>query len=157
MAFCSKCGEDMKDAKFCATCGAPAGAQPEKGEPVAPTSDAAWDVQNNKVMGILAYIIFFIPLLTGDHKKSEFVKYHTNQGTVLFLASLILMVGWSIVTAVLGSIFAVTFLWGLLAILGIISGLLWLFPTVFAILGIINVCNGRMQPLPIIGKWTVIK
>ena len=56
MAFCSKCGNDMKDSKFCATCGAPAGAEPAKGEPVAPTADSAWnakDAQDNKAMAIL--------------------------------------------------------------------------------------------------------
>ena len=39
----------------------------------------------NTTMAIIAYIIFFVPLLTGDAKKDSFVKYHVKQGLVLFL------------------------------------------------------------------------
>jgi len=46
------------------------------------------DVEQNKGMAIIAYILFFIPILTGDHKKSRFVMYHTNQGLVLFYSAL---------------------------------------------------------------------
>ncbi|MCL2740285.1 MAG: hypothetical protein FWE47_03750 [Oscillospiraceae bacterium] len=151
MAFCAKCGAETEE-KFCAACGAPA-TEPATKEEVAPppTDGVGKDAQDNKVMGILSYLIFFIPLLTGDHKKSEFVKFHCNQGTVLFIASLILMVGWNILAAVL----TVTIV--LIPIVILVSGLIWLVPTIFAILGIINVCKGKMEKLPIVGNYTVIK
>ncbi len=41
------------------------------------------DVEKNKAMAILAYIIFFIPLLAA--KESKFAMYHANQGLNLFL------------------------------------------------------------------------
>ena len=155
MAFCAKCGSEMQD-KFCPTCGSPSDKAGEQNPvPSAPPNEK--DAQDNKVMAILSYIIFFIPLLTGDYKKSAFVKFHTNQGTVLFISSVILGVGWGIVTAILTGIFAVTFLWGLIAILAVISNLIWLLPTVLCILGIINAVNRKTVPLPIIGKWTIIK
>ena len=41
-------------------------------------------------MAIIAYILFFVPLLTGDRKKSPFVKFHTNQGYEKILILLLL-------------------------------------------------------------------
>ena len=96
------------------------------------------DVEKNKVMAILAYIIFFIPLLAA--KDSRFAMYHANQGLVLFLASLAL--GFANVVPILGQI-----VWavGSLAVL------------VFAIMGIINAANGQMKPLPLIGGISILK
>ena len=106
-------------------------------------STTARDAEQNKGMAIIAYLLFFVPLLTGDHKKSRFVMYHTNQGLVLFLFS----VGGSIVSSIL-MIVLIGFL--LILLVGIAS-------LVFFIIGIINVLNGRMKPLPLIGKFTIIK
>ena len=41
--------------------------------------------KKNTTMAVIAYIIFFVPLLTGDAQKDAFVKYHVKQGLVLFL------------------------------------------------------------------------
>ncbi len=42
--------------------------------PGAATQADIQDAQENKTMAILAYILFFIPLLTGAHKTSAFAK-----------------------------------------------------------------------------------
>jgi len=136
MAICGNCGANVEDGvKFCPTCGA------ELSDP--PPETNANDAEQNKMMAILAYIIFFIPLLTGDHKKSPFVKYHTNQGTVLFLFSL----GASIVSSVLTVVVIGCFL----------MPLFFLGSLVLCIMGIMNAANGKMKPLPLIGKFTIIK
>ena len=162
MAFCSKCGTEIQDgAKFCPSCGQPAvTAEQAQAPPVVTVKPGQSDAEVNKGMAIIAYILFFIPLLTGDYKKSPFVKYHTNQGTLLFF----LMVAYGIVQRILVAIFAAIFLstytLGALGVFGFITtilGLLWLVPLALLILGIINVANGQMKPLPIIGKYTVIK
>ena len=157
MAFCPNCGANVQD-RFCPNCGADTGVQQQAYQayqpPVVPTPDydEARDAQENKTMAILAYIIFFIPLITGDHKKSPFVKFHTNQGTVLWLA----MLAWGIVSAILNAIFyAIS--WQLWSIMSLIFGLLWLVPGIFAILGIISAVQGNMKPLPLIGKIVIIK
>ena len=143
MAFCGKCGTQVNDGvKFCPSCGAsmikkPAAA--EAGEIQADPNDA----EANKGMAIIAYILFFVPLLTGDCQKSPFVKYHTNQGLILFLCS----VGGSIVSSIFMFIIIGAFL---LFVVGIASAALF-------IIGVINVVNGRMKPLPIIGKFTLLK
>lgn len=81
MAFCGKCGKQVQDgATLCPAC-----------EKLGQTN-LANDVEINKPMAILAYILFFIPLLTGDYKKSPFVKFHTNQGTVLIIATAVVSI-----------------------------------------------------------------
>jgi len=108
-------------------------------------------------MAILAYIIFFIPLIAGTHKTSPYVKFHTNQGTVLFIACVAFSIAYSILYAILSAILLGAFAWGLWAIISTIFGLLWLLPLVMVILGIINAATGKVKPLPIIGKFTIIK
>ena len=98
------------------------------------------DVEKNKMMGILAYIIFFIPLLAA--KESKFAMYHANQGLVLFLLG--------VVVSIVGSI--IPFL-GWFIILPIGS----LLVIVLAIIGIINASKGEMKPLPVVGKISIIK
>ena len=107
-------------------------------------------------MGVLCYIIFFIPLLMGTHKTSPFVKFHVNQGTVLFLLNM----AWSIVYFILTAIFTAMLYsgaWRLAGVLITILGLLWLVPTALSILGIVNAATGKWNPLPVIGKITIIK
>jgi len=106
-------------------------------------STTARDAEQNKGMAIIAYFLFFIPLLTGDHKKSRFVMYHTNQALVLFLFS----AGGMIISSFL-MIILIGFL--LMFVVGIAS-------LVFFIIGIMNVLNGKMKPLPLIGKFEIIK
>ncbi len=98
------------------------------------------DVEKNKIMGILAYIIFFIPLLAA--RDSKFAMYHANQGLVLFLAG--------IVVSILGSIIPLLG-WFLILPLGMLA------VTVLAIIGIINAAKGLLKPLPVIGGISIIK
>jgi len=129
--------------------------------PGAPMTDEARDAQENKTMAILAYIIFFIPLLAGTHKTSPFVKFHTNQGTVLAIGSVGLSIVLSILSAILTAIFTATFAWGALGLILGLFGLLWsvvgIGITVLCILGIVNAAQGKMKELPVIGKFTIIK
>ena len=90
----------------------------------------------NTGMAVVAYIVFFIPLLT-DSKNDPFVKYHVKQGLVLFICSFIV---WIIASFI--------------PILGwIISPILNIVILVLAILGIINAVNGVEKPLPLIGQF----
>lgn len=110
----------------------------------APKSKAAETDQNVKTMAALAYIIFFIPMIT--NKDSKFAMYHANQGLVLLLTVIVL----NIVVGFLGGMlffFGGFFLWGLPGLVGL----------VFAILGIMNALNGEMKPLPVVGSITILK
>lgn len=130
--------------------------------PGAPQQADIRDAQDNKTMAWLSYLLFFIPLLTGAHKTSPFVKFHANQGTVLFLASAALSIVFGILSAIITAILTASIAtWGAALTIASIFGFIWLalaiVITVFAIVGIINAVNGRMKPLPVIGRFTIIK
>jgi uncharacterized membrane protein len=98
------------------------------------------DVEKNKVMAVLAYILFLIPLLAA--KESKFAMFHTNQGLVLFLGAI-----------------AVNIVGGIIPILGwfVILPLGNLFIFILAIIGIINAAKGEAKPLPLIGGIKILK
>lgn len=98
------------------------------------------DAERNKGMAILAYIIFFIPLLAA--KDSKFAMYHANQGLVLFLSA--------VAVNVIGGIIPII---GWLLILPIGNLVL----LIFAIMGIINAAKGEEKPLPVIGGFKILK
>ena len=110
-------------------------------EPVTKTDDSSQetttpeDIEKNKGMAILAYILFFIPLLT-EAKDSKFAMFHANQSLVLVIAGFVGMFASGIIP-ILG--------WFLL---GPIISIAWI---VFLIVGIINAANGKMKELPLIG------
>lgn len=167
MSFCSSCGTQFEDGKkFCPNCGVPAPAASPAPAPAAPSeafsgsvSPAAEgpsaDAQNNKLMGVLAYIIFLVPLLAAP-KDSKFARFHTNQGMVLCIAA----VAWNILSFVLTFILAMfdSFITGILSLLiGFLGFAVSIAIGVFAILGIVNALNGKMKPLPLIGKIKILK
>lgn len=147
MSFCSGCGTKLdENARYCPTCGQPAGAPGDPAGAQATAEEA--DIRDNKALAILAYILFLIPLLAAP-KDSKFARYHTNQGLVLFLGALALGVAEGILDVVLG---AMT-LWSapFFGIILALTKVLWLAPLALAIIGIINAANGAMKPLPVIG------
>lgn len=160
--FCQSCGKSLDDnAQFCDGCGAsfnsaengqtpggppPAGNTPPPGDPPPGTQGAAGqevfsqeDIEKNKVMAALAYILFFLPLVACP--ESRFGKYHANQGLIL----LIVGIGGSIIL-------------GIIPIIGwILMPFFYIAITVFAILGLVNGFKGVAKPLPLIGKFRIIK
>ena len=100
------------------------------------------DVEKNKAMAILAYIIFFIPLLAA--KESKFAMYHANQGLNLFLF-------WV-------AYFVLSWILVFIPILGwLLMFLLFVVGVILMIIGIVNSAKGEMKPLPVIGKISIIK
>lgn len=104
-------------------------------ETKAPTSSQK-DIDENKLMAVLGYlgILLLIPLLA--KKDSPYAQFHAKQGLVLLIAGII--VGVVAVIPVLGWIIS------LLGYLGYI--ILW-------IMGIVNAISGKMNELPLIGKF----
>jgi uncharacterized membrane protein/predicted RNA-binding Zn-ribbon protein involved in translation (DUF1610 family) len=176
VAFCGSCGAQVQDGvKFCPSCGKEVAAGAQQAQPQAQpqyqqpqqayqpqTQQApASDAQTNKVMAILSYIIFFIPLITGDHKKSPFVKFHVNQGTLLAIVA----IAYSIISGILSAVIKVPYsVWGVSTgyyhTPGWLSTILWIISLgVFAlcIYGIYNAATGKTKELPVIGKFKIIK
>lgn len=92
--------------------------------------------QENITMAFLAYILFFIPLLT-EAKDDDFVKYHVKQGLGLFICEFV--VAFVSKIPLLG--------WALSPFLAL--GILVLF-----VIGIMNALSGKKEPLPLIGKFS---
>lgn len=159
MAKCNKCGAELAaNEKFCGLCGAAIDFTDKAAqtfEQINNTADTTAeftpeDINQNKAMAILAYIIFLIPLFAA--KESKFARFHTNQGLVLVIFS----VAYAIVEAILSAIFyAIS--WSLGALMGTILGLVFILVTVLAIIGIVNAAQGKAKELPLIGKIQILK
>lgn len=101
--------------------------------------ETSQDIKDNKAVAALAYILFFLPLITA--KDSPFGKFHANQGLVLLIFGIAANIVLTIIP-IIG--------WILLPF----ADLFWL---VLAIIGIINAVNGQTKPLPMIGGINIIK
>lgn len=169
MNFCQNCGTRLEGSKnFCTSCGsavAMSSATPSYNSPQASYAQGQNQNQgqarntildqvqndNTMLMSVLSYIIFFIPLITGAHKTSETVKFHANQGTVLFIAGM----SWFILRFILVAVFSYIPFFGW--IISALLSLVWVGFIALHIVGIINAVNNRLKPLPVIGKFSVIK
>ncbi len=97
------------------------------------------DIEKNKTMAGLSYLLFFLPLVACP--ESKYAKFHANQGLILLITSvagivilsLIPIIGW-----VLAPIFSIAVL-------------------VLGILGLINGFGGKAKRLPVIGKFNILK
>lgn len=109
--------------------GAPAPPPPPPPPPAAPASS------NRSVMLVLSYlgILALIPLLT--EKGDREVQWHAKHGLVLLVAYLVLMVGVTIASFVIGFV-------------GMLQIPLWLGYLVVIILGITNALNGKRFVIP---------
>ena len=159
MNYCVKCGNrhNLGD-RFCTGCGAPISitqaSENDHGTSNINQSENQIDAgtgDNVKLFSIIAYIIFFIPLIAGAHKTSNFVKFHTNQGTLLAItyASYLVL---RYVLKIISSFFSPMGL-----IVGFAFTLIGVGFLVLAIVGIVNAANDKMVPLPVIGNFAIIK
>lgn len=117
------------------------------------------DAEDNKVWGVLAYIFFMIPLIAAP-KNSRFSQFHINQGLVLSIAAIAVNAGLWVLTGLVTGVFLVTFpliIYSVTTVLSAIRSIFMLIIMVLAIYGIINVAKGKMTPLPVIGKFQIIK
>lgn len=108
------------------------------------------DIEANKAMGGLAYILFFIPLIAAPNSK--YARFHANQGLLLVLLGIALGIVISILTTVFAFIS-----YRLLGIIGILSTIIWIGLMVLWIMGLVNGFSGKTKELPIIGKIKIIK
>lgn len=91
---------------------------------------------NNEMWGILAYILFAIPLIFAK-EKTPFIKYHANQSFILLMCFLV----GNFLLNILNFDYSV------------ISTLFRILSIAIFVVGIVNVSQNKMKPLPIIGEW----
>jgi uncharacterized membrane protein len=106
------------------------------------------DIEQNKVMAILAYlgILVLIPLFAA--KESKFARFHTNQGLIICICGIILYFIFRVLLAIS---------WKLAAVLGIFMWIVEVGILILAIIGIINAAKGSAKELPLIGKYRILK
>lgn len=97
------------------------------------------DVEKNKTMAGLSYLLFFLPLIACP--ESGYARFHANQALLL------------LIVAIAGNV-----------ILGIIPMIGWMLMPFFGIgvliLGIIGFVNGfgsKAKRLPLIGRFDILK
>ncbi len=165
MSYCRQCGAELRDGvQFCPACGTPVAndAQQPAQQPAQPfTSYGATmngadgfdprDVQQNKVMAILAYfgVLVLAPVFVA--KDSKFARFHANQGLILLICEAAYGVIYGIVRSILlGISHHLNFVVGIL-------GLVYLVFVVFAVIGIVSAAGGKAKKLPVIGDYQIIQ
>jgi len=117
--------------------------EPKVGPTPEVTKEDGPDVERNRAMAIIGYILpilFFVPLLS--EKKSPFGVFHANQQLVLLISAIaVRFVG--VIVPIIG--------WFLILPLGSLAVL------ALAIIGLIGAAKGETKPLPVIGGISIIK
>lgn len=159
MAFCPKCGAQVEDGvKVCPTCGENLEAKVDVSAKVTELTNTADitdtldpnDIQNNKVMAILAYLSWLVLIPLFAAKDSPFARFHVKQGLLLAICETIVIIAVNILTTIIVTL--VPALWFISTILS----LLYIPFCVLAIIGIINAAQGKAKELPIIGGLKIL-
>lgn len=158
MKYCENCGARVEEsASFCPVCGSKLKVSDfeKKAQTQTKIEDAfnqftnttnttadysAEDIAKNKLISIVCYlgVLFIIPLFVA--KDSPFVRFHTNQGLLLFLFSLLTSVA------------------GLIPYIGwIFAAVISIFNVLLMIVGVLNAVKGEAKELPVIGKFRILK
>ena len=163
MAFCRKCGTEMPvHSHECPACHTQE--KPSFMERLADKAEHGIDVTDrytkeeideNTPMAVLAYIpvLCLIPLFIElSAKKSFYLRFHLNQGLVLFLTEL--MMGLLVEAAgfFLGKIW-----YPLEAVMHILTALLGVGFLVLTVIGVMTALHKKARELPLFGSLTIIK
>ncbi|HHS49933.1 MAG TPA: hypothetical protein ENN07_02340 [candidate division Zixibacteria bacterium] len=95
------------------------------------------EVEDGKTMGILAYILFLIPLLA--QRENRFAMFHTEQAIVLCIIAIAL--------SIIGNVSIAT------CIIPIIASIATIGVFVLWIMGLINAIGGKAKFVPIVGQY----
>ena len=109
------------------------------------------DIEQNKVMSVLAYIWWLVIVTIIAAPQSKFARFHANQGLVLAIALTIFGILTTVLSIALGWIPVVGVL---------VSIIFWIIDiAIFALMLylIITTAQGKAKELPIIGKIKILK
>lgn len=116
------------------------------------------EVQEGKVMGIISYLVPFVPYLT--EKNNKFVRYHAKQGMnlmMVYFTYMFLQIVTSFIkvrrTIYYGRVEYFVTPWWIKVPLKIIL----LCIVALAVWGIVDVCNGRARKFPVLSHINIIK
>ena len=104
------------------------------------------EIESGKVMGILAYIFFIIPLLAA--RENKFAMYHTEQSIILVITSVVIWIAAFIINLIVSQISS-----SLACVISILTFIPWVAYLVLWIMGLLNAIGGKVKELPLIGKY----
>ena len=109
---------------------------------------------NNDVK-TFSYLSYIGPLcligLCSDLRTNSNLRFHLNQGLVLFLCEVAAMIVYFIIDSLIGGIFLIGLIPKLLfSVIGLAS-------LALTLLGLFNVASNKMNPLPFIGVVNLLK
>lgn len=149
MAFCKKCGAQVKDgSRFCSNCGSVIEEDlAAKFQSLNNTTDTTdeydlEDIQKNKLKAALCYLSIFIVVPVFTAKDSRFVRFHISQGMTILTIDLAL----NLISKLVSSFGIISFIIDIAHIV--------LFALM--VIGIMNVIKGRAKELPLVGKIKLI-
>ncbi|MCL2746778.1 MAG: hypothetical protein FWE48_06815 [Coriobacteriia bacterium] len=105
-----------------------------------------------RLMALVSYLAFFVPILTKDSQRSTFVSYHMKQSINLLITNLFFVTVYGLVIF----LFSIYLPDGP-SLLYILLSVFWLFPIYLTGKGIANSSRGDWEPLPLIGKNLIVK
>lgn len=111
----------------------------------------AKDIEKNKMLAGLGYIIFFLPMIVMN--ESKFARFHANQILLLLIPE----VGITLVGTVFSTMLMASLLFGLAGIISFITFALDLVVGVAALMNMIAAFRGEAKRVPFIGHITLIK
>ena len=111
----------------------------------------AKDIEKNKMMAGLGYIIFFIPMIVMN--ESKFARFHANQILLLLIPE----VAVSIIGTILSTMLMASWSFGLAGLIGLITVGFSIAVGVVAIINMIAAFRGDAKRVPFIGHITIIK
>jgi|SRR4030095_2416280 len=104
------------------------------------------DIDSGKTMGILAYVLFLIPLFAA--RDNKFAMFHTEQAIVLWIIFIVVYIVVIILNIVVGMISN-----SLGCVVSILGFLPWIAYLILWIMGLLNAIGGKVKELPVIGQY----
>ena len=111
----------------------------------------AKDIEKNKMMAGLGYIIFFLPMIVMN--ESKFARFHANQILLLLIPE----VAITFVGTILSTMLMASFSFGLAGIISFRMFAISIAIGVVAIMNMIAAFRGEAKRVPFIGHITIIK
>lgn len=111
----------------------------------------AKDIEKNKMMAGLGYIIFFLPMIVMN--DSKFARFHANQILLLLIPE----VAITVIGTMLSTVLFASFSFGLASLISFITLAFSLAIGVVAIINMIAAFRGEAKRVPFIGHITIIK
>lgn len=107
----------------------------------------ARDIEENRVMGVFAYLSWLVLIPLFAAKDSPFARFHCNQGIMLAIAELAV----SVLCGILSHVVLIGWIFRLA------EALVNLACVVLSVIGIVNASQGRAKELPVVGGFRLLK